>query len=75
MPATNVCLELNVIIMIIIILIQQIGFELFLKECEVSPESVGLADGLLESGVVCGREAALGEADEREQPQDRIDWP
>ena len=75
MPATNVCLEFNVIIMIIIILIRQIGFELFLKECEVSPESVGLADGLLETGVVGGRESALGEADEREQSQGSIDRP
>ena len=39
------------------------------------PESVGLADGLLETGVVGGREAALGEADEREQSQGSIDRP
>ena len=39
------------------------------------PESVGLADGLLEPGVVGGREAALSEADEREQSQGRVDRP
>ena len=39
------------------------------------PEPVGLADRLLEAGVVGGREAALGEADEGEQPQGRVDRP
>ena len=47
----------------------------FVQNKAALPESVGLADGLLEAGVVGGRQAALSEADEREQPQSRIDRP